>query len=74
MATCKTCVHWTEKAPYAQPERFALRACGCRKLQESFDGHERDSLCYSYTEDGTFYTGPDFGCVHHLEKYSGPNT
>jgi hypothetical protein len=68
MATCKTCAHWTEEAPYNQPERFVVRVCGCLKLQEDFHGHEMDSLCYPYIEGGAFYTGPDFGCVHHLEK------
>jgi len=48
--------------------------CGCRKLQEDFYDHETDSLCYSYQEGGAFYTGPDFGCVHHLEKHNGTNT
>ncbi len=74
MATCKTCAHWTAEAPYNQPERFVVRACGCRKLQEAFYDHELDSLCYSYQEGGLFYTGPDFGCVHHLEKNHGNNT
>jgi hypothetical protein len=71
MATCKTCAHWTEEAPYNQPEQYVIRECGCRKLQEAFYHHEMDSLCYSYQEGGGFYTGPDFGCVHHLEKNNG---
>jgi hypothetical protein len=71
MATCKTCAHWTEEAPYDQPEREVVRRCSCIKLQEGLYDLDRDSLCYPYTEGGVFYTGPDFGCVHHLEKYNG---
>lgn len=65
--TCKTCVHWTDIAPYDQPERFMVRMCECPKFQEDFYSHEEDSLCYSYLEGGKFYTGPKFGCIHHSE-------
>jgi len=71
MATCKTCAHWTEEAPYDQPERFVIRVCGSPTLDAGIYDHDRDSLRYSYQEGGAFYTGPDFGCVHHLEKNNG---
>ena len=71
MTTCRTCAHWTEEAPYSQPERFVVRVCAGIKLQEGFYDHGTDSLCYSYMEGGAFYTGPDFGCVHHLESRNG---
>ncbi len=29
---------------------------------------EVDELVYSYDEGGTFYVGPEFGCVHHAPK------
>ena len=34
MKTCDTCSHWTDEAPYAQPERFTVRVCGNEKLSE----------------------------------------
>jgi hypothetical protein len=71
MAPCKTCAHWTDGAPYGQPEQYAVRECRCPKLQEGFYGPEMDLLCYSYQEGGTFFTGPNFGCVHHLENSDG---
>ena len=68
MKTCDTCSHWTDRAPYDQPERFTIRECGSMKLSEYDGDHEPDGLYYSYRESGSFYTGPKFGCVHHKEK------
>ena len=68
MKTCDTCSHWTDEAPYDQPERFTVRVCGNEKLSEDGGFHEPDGLYYSYSEGGCFYTGPKFGCVHHMEK------
>ena len=37
----------------------------------SYDGtYTADRMVYSYDEGGDFWTGPEFGCVHHQEKQS----
>lgn len=67
MNRCKTCNHWTAQAPYGLPGDYQQRVCDSQKLMESFYGDGSDTLHYSYVEGGWFYTGPEFGCVHHLE-------
>jgi hypothetical protein len=64
MEHCKTCKNW---------KRFSTEdedggECKSEKLTEPA-GHddETDMLVYSYDEGGVFWTGPDFGCVHHEE-------
>jgi len=61
MKNCKTCKWWAE-----QGEK-KTRVCSHEKLTESFgrQAYADDALTYTYTEDGWFLTGPDFGCVHH---------
>jgi hypothetical protein len=40
--------------------------CRSDKLIEDWgQGHGADMLVYPYSEGGSFWTGPDFGCVHH---------
>ena len=58
MKTCSTCVHRVGEL------------CSHPKLQEYYgpDDHEHDALVYSYNEGGTFWVGPNFGCVHHESK------
>ena len=71
MNHCKTCKHWTpvqEKYPgaFKSPDVNAGGICGSPKLVEDYSGtHEADMLVYSYPEGGEFWTGIDFGCVHH---------
>ena len=72
MNTCKTCKHWT---PYAvaypggwhmDPEQRAGGYCKTDKITEYWYGsYKPDQLVYSYMEGGTFWTGPNFGCIHH---------
>ena len=76
MDRCKTCKHW---APCASDPRFtydendkkAGGICGSDKIAEescyNWQGHGADMLVYSYDEGGEFWTGPDFGCVHHQQ-------
>lgn len=76
MDRCKTCKHW---APCASGSRFtndendkkAGGICGSDKIAEescyNWQGHGADMLVYSYDEGGEFWTGPDFGCVHHQQ-------
>ena len=75
--TCKTCRWWVDKPqPLVDHERPGdqFRECGnINKIGEAYrsEAGERevlDAMRYSYHEGGTFWTGPDFGCVHHEEK------
>lgn len=73
MNTCKTCRHWK---PYlderddssAKDDEKAGGFCHCEKLTEDhWQGHKSDMLIYPYQEGcKAFWTGPDFGCVHHI--------
>ena len=71
MDRCKTCEHW---APCSSDTSFANRKndekaggiCRSDKITEDHWGrHGSDWLVYPYQEGGYFWTGPDFGCVHH---------
>jgi hypothetical protein len=69
MNTCKTC-KWHKPTPYDK-HRPHGGWCECPKLHE--DGcppegeaeYSKDHLVYIYNESGGFWTGDDFGCVHH---------
>ena len=68
---CRTCMHWlkyTSKYPAGGPreEKKAGGWCQSEKLTEGhWQSMAADMLAYSYMEGGEFWTGPDFGCVHH---------
>jgi hypothetical protein len=59
--TCQTCKH-----------RDAGGYCNSDKLQEDWgnctEDQKSDMLLYSFMESGRFWTGPNFGCIHHAEK------
>jgi hypothetical protein len=71
METCKTCKHWmpySDKYPkgHASEAKKAGGLCQSEKLVEDLgDDYGADMLIYEYLEGGGFWTGPDFGCVHH---------
>jgi hypothetical protein len=47
-------------------DRRAGGICRSEKLTENWgQEHGADMLLYEYDEGGGFWTGPDFGCVHH---------
>ena len=77
MKTCNRCISWT---PYNEfrtysicrendPVRFG-GICTSDSLGEPGDpkAYNKDSLTYSYDEEGYFWTGPAFGCIHWKEK------
>jgi hypothetical protein len=66
--TCRSCKWW--KTTDAQKPLESLQACASPKITECGGGTEptNDMLMYSYFEGGTFFTGPDFGCVHHEQN------
>lgn len=67
--TCKTCMFWSGEALFGNPDRFTQRECTHDKLREYyFADAADDDLVYPYQEGGSFYTGPNFGCVHHVKK------
>lgn len=70
MNTCKTCAHWGEIDAYDWNELRKIGGyCNSEKLREtSEDAYDSDALVYSYDEGGRFWTGPDFGCIHHKSK------
>lgn len=63
--TCKTCKHWAPCAPTAH-DAIPGGHCSSPKLMEDCGVHPNDALVYSYAEGGAFWTGPEFGCVHHV--------
>ena len=68
MNTCKTCVHWNQAiaAAYRGPAESG-GFCKQEKITEEYgdSSYTNDAMVYSYHEGGSFWTGPDFGCVHH---------
>jgi len=43
--------------------------CKCDKIRETWeaiDDFSEDMLMYSYSENGSFWTGAKFGCVHYM--------
>jgi len=62
MNTCGSCIYRDENG-----------YCINEKLTESWmstrtDPSYSDYLIYSYNEDGSFWVGPDFGCIHYIRK------
>lgn len=74
--TCKTCKWWLavlEKYPsiHLNTNKSAGGYCQSPKFVEGTyfsSAYAHDSLTYSYYEGGQFWTGPDFGCIHHTEE------
>lgn len=73
MDHCKTCKDWKPCATdnlfanlNIKEDKRAGGTCKSDKLTEDWgQGHDADMLVYTYSEGGSFWTGPDFGCVHH---------
>jgi hypothetical protein len=66
---CKTCRFWVL---HKNPEYTDGIAGGfCENDERLHEADYRrpkygsDHLVYSYYESGSFWTGPEFGCVHH---------
>jgi hypothetical protein len=69
MNRCKTCRWWDQSSGRLSPSGSTGRGGDCSnegKLHENYVVQaEDDHLVYSYNEGGGFWTGPEFGCVHH---------
>lgn len=57
MSTCKTCKH-RDGDGYCDSTKF-VENIGIR------DDEKSDMLIYEYIENGRFWVGENFGCVHH---------
>ena len=65
---CKTCAHW-EPSDVVR-ERAKDGRCKNEKIDEDYGQEDkRDMLIYSYSEGGSFRSGPEFGCVHHQRMF-----
>lgn len=69
MNTCKTCKHWKREQLPTDNVRNTGGMCRSENIREnwSFDYYQPANMVYDYSEGGGFWTGPDFGCVHHSE-------
>jgi len=76
---CKTCKHWDRSPPWltdrstggCYPGREVGGFCRSPHIYEGeCDAFQPDALVYSYNEGGAFWTGPEFGCVHHRDGHS----
>lgn len=73
MNTCKTCVHWVPELDQdgrIKESRVLGGDCISHLIGEDYgrSAFTEKSLVYSYAEGGSFWTGPDFGCVNHEHK------
>lgn len=67
--TCKSCSHW-KPVEAADFHYFGMKdatggTCENPKIMENQYAFAPDTLVYSYDEGGCFWTGSEFGCVHH---------
>mgnify|MGYP001611991145 FL=1 len=68
METCKTCQLWRPVVgEFYNKEASNGGICKSGKITEEIGGYAPDRLVYPYDEGGYFWTGPDFGCVHHKD-------
>lgn len=65
MFSCKTC-HWYMND--ALPD--SGRICKCPKMIYGYSVAKacRDSVCIEDDEGWGMIPGPDFGCIHHMER------
>lgn len=59
---CKTCRHWRTTIVAHTPTEI-FHECTNKAVRDNTKGDGADPL-------GDFFTGPDFGCVHHEAKES----
>jgi len=59
---CKTCV-------YRDDGGYCVNQFLCEQpTYLCMPKEPHSTLIYTYNEDGEFYVGDNFGCVHHKEK------
>jgi hypothetical protein len=70
MNKCKTCAHFDD-SPEPENHMYIEGAgtCKCNKfLQGCHHKPLVDEIAFCYDESGSFHPGPEFGCVHHMER------
>ena len=69
---CKTCIHWEPAPAHSFAAGLRLGKCCSSYLGEEDPWLTEDGgkqvLMYEYAEGGSIFTGPEFGCVHHLPR------
>jgi len=68
MGRCATCKH-RDANGYCRSDKITEASMyGDLPAEQRETPATRDMLIYTYDESGSFWAGPDFGCVHHEEK------
>lgn len=66
---CATCKYWNAAAGAGYSKGFGVCENNRKLLEVGEEGADsNDVLVYKYSEGGCFYTGPEFGCVHHSKR------
>ena len=66
---CKDCKHWNKlQTNYGTSEHQAGGYCLSNSITEDYGVYSENSLVYSYSESGSFWTGAKFGCVNFEDK------
>lgn len=80
MGKCKTCRFWTEgrrrrHGPWDKGSPLGFGGCISERNQvtvhisdDDWERYESDMMITEYDEEWGFWTGADFGCIHHEEK------
>lgn len=75
MNRCKTCKFWDRAELDNEFYHDNMGLCSSNKLNDNdyYDrefriANKEDMLIYQWHEGGNFYTGSEFGCVHHKEE------
>jgi hypothetical protein len=75
MNRCKTCRNWVPYAvqnPNGSSPAYEKAGGYCHSpkiAEDPWEPYAPDAMVYPYREGcDAFWTGPLFGCVHHIEK------
>jgi hypothetical protein len=74
MDQCRTCKYWlkyTTLYPNSNDaeSKKAGGFCQSENITEFYDDeYKPNTLVYTYSEGGSFWTGSEFGCVHHKAR------
>lgn len=70
MNTCRTCKFWEIEETLTRTYILSgAGECCCQKIRDTDGDVLADELVHeSYGMGRRFWTGPDFGCVHHQNK------
>ncbi len=66
---CATCKYWNAADGAGYSKGFGVCENNGKLMEPGDPGDSAmDVLVYKYSEGGCFYTGPEFGCVHHAQR------